>query len=211
MTTIADLRDASRIELHDEDDERWADAVLDRHLLRASRELSFAWPREQKSTLSTTAGSRDIALTSLAGLVRVLAVEYPTGQYPPAYVQFSTFAGTLSMLVDQAPGASEDVIVYWGSLHTLDTMGSTLPPAAEDAVVTGAAGYAAIEWASFATNRANVSGPEAVDDYMAWGERQLARFRDTIARFGENGRVRASRLFVPERDAPSQSVVSWEP
>lgn len=211
MTTIADLRDALRIELHDEADERWADAVLDRHLQRAARELAFVWPREQKTTLQTTAGSRELSTTSLTARVRILAVEYPVGQYPAAYVQFSHFGDTLTLLVEQTPGGAENVAVYWGSLHTLDSMTSTLPPAAEDAVVTGAAGYAAIEWASFATNRANVGGPEAVEDYLAWGERQLARFQAMLSRFGDSGRLRSSRLFVPERGEASQSVVRWEP
>jgi hypothetical protein len=211
MTTIGDLRDALRIELHDEDSDRWDDDVLDRHLQRAARELAFVWPREQKTTLSTTDGSRDLSLTSLSDLVRILAVEYPVSQYPPLYVQFSRFADTLTMLIDQTPGDAEDVAVYWGSLHTLDSMTSTLPPPAEDAVITGAAGYAAIEWASFATNRANVGGPEAVGDYAAWGERQLARFHEMLSRYGENGRLRSSRLFVPARKEASQSVVRWEP
>jgi hypothetical protein len=211
MTTIADLRDALRIELHDEDDERWQDAVLDRHLQRAARELAFVWPREQKTALSTTAGSRDLSLASLTGLVRVFAVEYPVGEHPPAFTQFSSFGGILTLLVDQTPADAEEVNVYWGSLHTLDGSASTLPPVAEDAVVTGAAGYAAIEWASFATNRANTSGPQAVDDYLAWGERRLATFQAMLSRFGENGRLRSSRLFVPERGAASQTVVQWEP
>jgi hypothetical protein len=211
MTTIADLRDALRIELHDEDDERWQDAVLDRHLQRAARELAFVWPREQKTALSTTAGSRDLSLASLTSLVRVLAVEYPVGEHPLAFTQFSSFGGILTLLVDQTPADAEEVNVYWGSLHTLDGSASTLPPVAEDAVVTGAAGYAAIEWASFATNRANTSGPQAVDDYLAWGERRLATFQAMLSRFGENGRLRSSRLFVPERGAASQTVVQWEP
>ena len=211
MTTIGDLRDALRIELHDEDEERWQDDVLDRHLQRAARELAFVWPREQKTTLSTTGGSRDLSTASLSDRVRILAVEYPVGQYPPAYVQFSHFGETLTLLVDQAPGDSEDVAVYWGSLHTLDSMTSTLPAPAEDAVVTGASAYAAIEWASFATNRANVSGTEAVADYLAWGERQLARFREILGRFGDRGRLRSSRMFAPDRGEGSQSVVRWEP
>ena len=210
MTTIVDLRDALRIELHDEDDERWADDVLDRHLQRAARELSFAWPREQKSVLETEAGSRELSLASLSGLVRVLALEYPVGEYPARFVQFSSFGETLTLLVEQSPGEAEDVAVYWGGLHTLDSESSTLPPAAEDAVITGAAAYAALEWASFATNRANVGGHEAVDDYLRWGERQLARFHEMLSRFGENGRLRTSRLFVPERPDASQSAVRWE-
>jgi hypothetical protein len=211
MTTIADMRDALRIELHDEDEERWQDDVLDRHLQRAARELAFVWPREQKSTLSTSAGSRDLSTSTLSDRVRILAVEYPVGQYPPAYVQFSHFGETLTLLTGQKPGDSEDVAVYWGSLHTLDSMTSTLPVPVEDAVITGASAFAAIEWASFATNRANVSGTQAVEDYLAWGERQLARFRELLLRFGDSGRLRSSRMFVPERADASQSVVRWEP
>jgi hypothetical protein len=211
MTTIGDLRDALRIELHDVDSERWDDDALDRHLKRAAQELAFVWPREQKTVLTTTDGSRDLSLGSLTDLVRVLAVEYPTGQYPAAYVQFSTFAGTLTLLVGQAPGDGEDVAVYWGSLHTLDDDTSTLPVPAEDAVVLGASGYAAIEWASFATNRANTTGTEAVADYLAWGERRLAQFQQALSRFGDRARMRTSRLFVPASDEASQSVVRWEP
>ena len=143
--------------------------------------------------------------------MRVVAAEYPTGRYPPAYVQFSVFSDTLTLLVEQAPGDGEDVNVYWGGLHTLDAMGSTLPPAAEDAVIAGAAGYAAVEWAGFATNRANTGGPDTVDDYLRWGERRLASFRDMLGRFGDNGRMRSSRLFAPSGSRPSQSVVQWEP
>jgi hypothetical protein len=211
MTTIGDLRDALRLELHDPDSERWDDDALDRHLKRAAQELAFVWPREQKTVLTTTADSRELSMASLTGLVRVLAVEYPTGCYPAVHVQFSAFAGTLTLLVDRLPGDGEDVAVYWGSLHTLDDDTSTLPAPAEEAVVLGASGYAAIEWASFATNRANTTGTQAVTDYLEWGERRLAQFQQALSRFGERARVRTSRLFAPARDAASPGVMRWEP
>jgi hypothetical protein len=212
MPDIDDLRDRLRQELHDEDSGayRWTDAVLDRHLTRATRVLSFVWPDEHKTTLSTTAGSRDLSLSTLSDLVRIEAVEFPAGQYPPVYVQFSVFAGTLTLLVDGAPGDAEDVAVYWGKLHTLDASTSTLPAVAEDAVVIGAAGYAAIEWASFATNRANVAGVTAVEQYRAWGEAQLARFRAQLDELGQRARVRTASLFTPARDSSSRDVVQWQ-
>jgi hypothetical protein len=212
MSDIDDLRDRLRIELHDEDDTayRWEDGVLDRHILRAVRELSFVWPHEQKTTLATTGGSRDLSLASLTDLVRVYAVEYPVGRYPASFVAHSLFAGTLTLLTDQAPGDAEDVVVYWGKVHTLDGSTSTLPAIAEDVVVTGAAGYAAVEWASFATNRANTSGPEVVRQYLDWGERQLRRFREALGQLGDRSRVRASSLYAAAGEAGSQSVVRWE-
>jgi hypothetical protein len=212
MPTIDDLRDRLRIELHDEDAGayRWEDETLDRHLLRATRELSFVWPHEQKTTLATTAGSRNLSLSTLTDLVRVYAVEFPVGRYPASYVAHSVFAGTLTMLTDQAPGDAEDVDVYWGGVHTLDGSTSTLPTVAEDVVVTGAAGYAAVEWASFATNRANVGGPEVVRQYLDWGERQLRRFRESLREMGDRARVRPSSLYAAAGEAASQSVVRWE-
>jgi hypothetical protein len=209
---LDDLRARLRQELHDEDSGtyRWLDATLSRHIERAVRELSQVWPRERKSTLVTTLGSRMLDLASLQqSLVRIEAVEWPVGRYPPTYVQWSLYQDTLTLLTEQAPGATEDVAVYWGSLHEVDAGQSTLPSLAEDAVVTGAAGYAALEWSNFATNRANVAGTSAPDDYRDWGELQLRRFREQLSEFGRRARLRVSGLFSPQRGT-SRDVVSWD-
>ena len=78
---------------------------------------------------------------------------------------------------------------------------------AEDAVVTGAAGYAAVEWANFATNRANVAGTAAAKHYRDWGESQLSASASTQ-------RVRAAsrcrQRSLQPRPRLSRNVVSWE-
>jgi hypothetical protein len=207
---ISTLRARLRKELHDEDDAnyRWVDGVLDRHLVRAVRELSLVLPREQKTQLQTSAGSREVSVAVLTDLVRIEAVEYPVGQWPPAYVPFSLFEATLTLLIDGAPTAAQDLNVYWGKLHTLDGGVSTLLPVAEDAVVTGAAAYAALEWASFATNRANVSGDAAFEAYRAWGEERLRQFREALRGFGREARLHSASLFRPERRA-ARNTVQW--
>jgi hypothetical protein len=209
-TNIVTLRNRLRQELHDEDasDYRWLDAVLDRHLARAARELSLVLPQEQKTPLTTTPGSRDLDIASLSDLVRVEAAEYPTGQWPPCYAQFSVFGTTLTLLTQAAPAGSDAVNVYWGALHELDTSASSLPPAAEDAVVLGAGGYAALEWAGFATNRANVAGAAAFTGYQAWGEDRLVRFREALRDFGREARLRSAALYSPERTG-SRATVQW--
>ena len=208
--TIATLRGRLRQELHDEDaaNYRWLDAVLDRHLSRAVHELSLVLPREQKTALQTTAASREVGVASLTGLVRVEAVEYPVAQWPPGYVQFSLFGSTLTLLTDGAPASVQDVNVYWGKLHTLDTNVSTLPSVAEDVAVTGAAAYAALEWAGFATNRANVAGAAAFESYQAWGEERLRQFRDSLRAFGREAKVRNASLYRPQRGV-SRGTVQW--
>src|SRR3989304_4824206 len=138
-----DLRTRLRQELHDEDSAnyRWTDAVLNRHIDRAVRELSAVWPRERKTTAQTAAGSREVSVP-LDQLVRIEAVESPTGEWPPAFVQWQLYGSVLTLLLESAPAAVADVNVYWGQLHAVDATQSTLPTAAEDAGVTGAGGPA---------------------------------------------------------------------
>ena len=112
-TNIVTLRNRLRQELHDEDVThlRWLDAVLDRHLVRAARELSLVLPQEQKTSLNTTPGSRDVSIASLSDLVRVDAVEYPTAQWPPCYVRFAVYKTTLTLLVESAPASAQGLNV----------------------------------------------------------------------------------------------------
>ena len=196
---LSAMRALVRRDLHDEDAEnyRWSDDELDRHIERAVRETSLAAPLATKATLTTTAGSRELSLSSVSDRVVVEAVEYPLGQYPPAYVAFSLWGDTLTLLVDSAPLSEQDVEVYYGKLHTLDESGSTLPAVLEDIVATGAAGYAALEWASFATNRVNAGGSETWRDYLVWGEQRLAAFSAALARHGHRSAVRVRRLYTP--------------
>ena len=206
------MRAAVRRDLHDEDapSYRWSDNELDRHIQRALGEVSVASPREMKASLSTTAGSRDLSLATIAGLLAVEAAEYPTGLYPPSYVRFSVWSGTLSLLVVAAPSGGQGVTVYYGAMHTLDATSSTLPVYLEDLVATGAAAYAALEWASFATNRINVGGEDVWRQYMVWGQDRLAAFLRRLAEMGRKNMVRARSLYVPAQPGASQTT-DWGP
>jgi len=180
---LSQMRTRVRQDLHDQDanNYRWTDAELDRHIDHAVREISLAVPVEAKSVLTTSADSREISLASLDGLIVVEAVEYPVGQYPLSYVLFSLWGNTLSLLVDKLPAAGEEVNIYYGKLHTLDGSTSTIPAHLEDLVATGAVAYAALEWASFATNRVNLGGVTAWRDYLTWGQERLAAFAHGLA------------------------------
>ena len=175
--------------------------MLDRHIGRAVGEYSLRAPFEQKSTVTTIGGSRDISVASLTNLVGVEAVEWPVGEFPPRLVGFSAWQTTLTLDTNAAPNDVENVNVYWTKLHTLDGAGSTLPVAHEDLVALGAAGYAALDWTSFATNRINTGGDDVWGRYKAFGEERLRDFRREIARIGRNQTVRQRRLYTT--DAPS--------
>jgi hypothetical protein len=206
---LSQMRDRLRIDLHDQDSAnyRWTDGELDRHIQRTVREFSLALPLEAKTTLAATPGSRDISVASLTDLVAVEAVEYPTGHNPPSYVRFSVWLSTLTLLIDAAPASAENVALYHTKLHTIDGSGSTVPARFEDVIASGAAGYAATEWASFATNRVNVGGQDVWREYLAWGQERLAEFQKALARHGRRNAVRVRRLYAPAEEPADQTTV----
>jgi len=203
MTTIATIRARVRQDLHDEDAAayRWTDAVLDRHIGRAVNEYSIHAPLEQKTTLTTTAGSRDVSAATLASLIDIEAVEWPTGDFPPNRVGWSQWQTTITMDIVGEPQGAENVNVYWTRLHTLDGSSSTLPVHHEDVVAAGAAAYAALDWTSFSTNRLNTGGDDVWGRYKALAEERLRCFRQELARVGRRNAVRQRRMFTT--DAPS--------
>jgi hypothetical protein len=210
MTTLADIRTRLRKDLHDEDatNYRWTDGELDRHIQHTVREFSLAVPLEAKSTPTTTAGSRDLSISGLTDMVAIEAVEYPAGEFPPSYARYSVWLSTLTLLTDRTPGAGESVNVFWTKLHTIDGSGSTVPARFEDVIAAGAAGYAALEWASFSTNRVNVGGRDVWREYLVWGQERLASFQRSLARHARRNAVRARRLYAPALPAVDQATVT---
>ncbi len=207
---LSQMRTQVRRDLHDEDpaNQRWTDAELDRHIQHALRDFSLAVPLEAKATLATTPQSRDLSIASLTDLVAVEAVEYPVGNYPPTYAPFSLWASTLTLLVDEKPLSAHSVDVYYTKLHTLDAATSTIPSKFEDLVATGAAAYAALEWASFATNRVNVGGQEVWRQYLTWGQERMAQFHQALAKHSRANALRARRLYTPAVPPSDRTTLS---
>lgn len=190
------MRSIVRRDLKDEDapNYRWSDDELDRHIARAVKEFSEAVPFPAKATLPTTADSRVIDISSLSDRVMVEAVEYPLGLFPPSYQRFALWGHALTLFSDEVPDGS-DCNVYYGMLHTLDTDGSTISSRHEDLIATGAAGYAAVEWASYAINRVSLGGITTPKEFLAWGNERLKQFRSELRRLGRRHQVRIRQLY----------------
>lgn len=209
---LGDMRTRVRRDLKDEDaaSYRWTDDELSRHIDHSVRELSQVVPLETRASLTTTAGSREVSISSLSDMVAVEAVEYPTGLYPPSYTPFSLWGSTLTLLVDKVPGGGESLYVYYGKLHTLDASTSTIPSPLEDLVAIGSEAYAALEWASYATNRVNLGGGQTPRNYLVWGQERLAAFHQGLAQQAKKNALRARQLYRPYQPKPSQST-DWGP
>ncbi len=204
---LTDMRTLVRRDLHDEDanNYRWTDNELNRHIERAVTELSGHIPDEQKATKATTSGSRELDIATLTDRVMVEAVEYPVDNFPGRYQPFALWGDTLTILGDEVPDGS-NAYIYYGKLHTLDTDGSTIPSQYEGLVATGACGFAAVEWAVYATNRVNVGGVMTPGEFLNWGNQKLKHFRSELRRLGRRNRVRINSLYKPYYPAVSQST-----
>jgi hypothetical protein len=196
MTTLQDIRDRIRIDLHDEDAQRWSDEVLDRHIARALGDIDNAVPRETSAQLGTTPGSRDIDIGSLSALIRVEAVEYPVGRYPPEHVPFSQWENGLTLQGPTVPGG-DDARVFYTARHELDGTGTTLPAHLEGILATGAAAYALLEQAPATTNALTTGGPSVPRDFEALGRAWLMAFRELLRQHARERRPRARRLYTP--------------
>jgi len=193
---LADMIDLVRKDLHDEDSNnyRWSDGEVTRHINRAVKELSEKVPGPARATLATTADSREIDISGLTNRIMVEAVEFPVDDYPPSYQRFSIWGDILTIISGSEPDGS-NCRIYYGTLHTLDAQGSTVPVKYEDMVATGACGYAAVEWAAYAINRVNVGGANVSKEFRLWGSEKLAAFQEALSRLGRRQRVRVQRLF----------------
>ncbi len=206
LTTMITL---VRRDLHDEDagSYRFSDEALTRHIQRAVKDFSEALPLEQKETFATVAGSRDIDISGITGRVSVEAVEYPVGNFPPRCQRFSLWADTMTLLGDVVPDGG-NAAVYYGKLHTLDAEASTIPEVYEDVIATGAAGYAALEYAAFTINQVNAGGTGAARDFLIFGKERLTAFRKELKKLGRRNKVRARSLYTPWQTPVSKTVVS---
>jgi hypothetical protein len=198
---------AVRKDLHDEDaaNYRWTDAVLTRHIEHTVAEFSQALPLEEVATIATTAGSRDIDISSLTTRVIVEAVEYKTGLFPPSYQRFSIWKDVLTILSDDIPDGA-NAKVYYGKQHTMTTT-STVPLQYDALIALGAAAFALIEWAAYSVNRVNTGGAATPRAYRLEGEARLKQFLSDIKRLGKAGRVRVRQLYTPYDTPVSQSIV----
>jgi len=204
---LNDMRAIVRRDLHDEDSEnyRWSDDEINRHIAHAISEFSEAMPLEQKETKATTAGSREIDISSLSDRVMVQAVEYPLDRFPRIYQRFSLWGDAVTLLGDEVPDGS-NACIYYGKLHTLDATSSTIAAVYEDLVSIAGAGYAAVEWAAFAINRVNVGGDTTPREFLNWGQQKLSYFKQEIKRLGRRNRARINQLYKPAYPVVSKTT-----
>lgn len=200
--TLPAMRALVRRDLKDEDatNYRFTNDEIDRAISRAVQEFSVHVPREMKSTLPTTSGSRNIDISTLTERVSVDAVEYPVDKHPKVFRKFWLYQDTLVIGQPYDPTQGDTVpdgsncYIYWGKLHTLDASTSTIPTQHEWLIALGAAGYAILSQSQYTTEAVTPGGRDADRDYAFWSRDALRQFKFELKRISKHRKLKTTSL-----------------
>jgi hypothetical protein len=190
---LSTLRDRVEAFLADSSNAVWATGTLDEAARLALHEYSSHRPQRVYATLTLSAASREVALSTLTGLLTVQRVWFPytaaDPEVPPKWIKFEVWdnAGALTLYLDVAadPAAGEVARVFYTkpqALKDLDSASASTFPAEDDSlIVMGAAGYAAGSELIDQAGSIRIDTKE-YDTLKEFGRRQLDAFRETLRR-----------------------------
>jgi hypothetical protein len=191
-------------------------ADLDRHVDHAVRDLGLVAPLDLLLTATLTPGSRNVDLSATLAayqLLRLEAVEWPTGQYPQEFVQFTLFGDVdpvLTLLVETVPSSADSINLYAKVAPAVTSSAgtSTLPAKYDDVIAIGAAGYAAQELATRLMNQINIGGPAVWEHYLTLSTQLLSDFGQELDLIANHEQFFVKRLYSPEY--PPQGISQTE-
>ena len=176
---LTELRARVREDLQDEDalNYRWTDDQINGEIERVVREFSLFLPLEQQTDLATTAGSRDIDISSLSQSLKIFSLEFPLDYHPPSFQKFEVYMDTLTM---EDEGNGDNARIRWGKQHTVDASSSTIPLEYDEVIVLGTTGYLATSASVYTVDRATIAGRHATINFGKWGKERLDRYEQQL-------------------------------
>jgi hypothetical protein len=203
MSNLAELRDLVELDLDDSSNAVWSTGDVDRAIARALYEYSQVNPQRTTGTITVSADGREISISSLAGLTRMVRVWHPytaaDPEDPPEWRRWDLWGTTLRVIDGDEPASGEVVRVFYFKEHTINGLGgaSSTTVAAEDerVVVLGAGAYAALQKARSAIGEAGVS-TETPEHWLKWALSRMEAFSQALAS------VRARELRRVDRRVP---------
>jgi hypothetical protein len=195
-TTLATLRTRLAARLVDAGHTVFATDTLDEALRTALAEYSAAAPATADTLLTLPGAGREIALDGVADLVSVIDVWWPYDSlaaeaWPPPRVPGYRLAWddarpvlVLSAQVGAPPQPGDELRLWYTRPHTLQDLDgaavTSLPPAHETGLLTGAAGYAAASQHLHQAGTVRLDPRESAD-LSAWAAARLQAFAAWLA------------------------------
>ena len=164
--TLTTMRTLVRRDLKDEDSSnyRWQDNEIERAIARALSSCPGYVPREMKSTMATTDGSRDIDISTLTDRVSVDRVEFP--------IRFRKDPEAVPAVYRLSGHHHPDRRHRGRRRRTAMSIGARFipwtaapvpsPTYLEDVLALGAAAYAVLAQAQYRTDTADFGGSELI-------------------------------------------------
>ena len=140
--STADLIAQTSIELEDTSNAIFSTSTIDKGITKALVTVSQYIPNEAKVPVTLTA-SKDIDISGIRGLIKVIKAEYKIDQEPKEFHNVSKFADTVTMNIDTTPTEGDTAYLYCHLVHTPDTLTVQLL----NKVPMLAAAYCGMNWA----------------------------------------------------------------
>ena len=183
MSDLATLRDLVELDLDDSSNAVWATTDIDRAIARALYQYSQVNPQRAVGTITLIADGREISLSSLTGLMRVVRVWHPyiaaDPEDPPQWRRWDLWGSTLRIIDGDEPANGDVVRVFYFKPQTIDDLDSatatTVPAEDERVIVLGAGGYAALQKSRGSIGAAGVS-TDTPQHWLAWALNRLDHF-----------------------------------
>lgn len=160
MSTLAQLEARTAARLVDGANAVFSTATIDEGLRSALHDYTNAAPLTAETVITLPGAGREIALASISGLIHVTDVWWPYSTtseevWPPNRVRGFQLQWddaqpllVLTNLVGEQPQADDELRLWYTKPHTIQNLDSgavtTIPLHHESALITGAAGYAAL-------------------------------------------------------------------
>jgi hypothetical protein len=167
---------------------KWSTDDLDEAIRQALEHYSRIKPYQTLGTINLTAAGREISVSSLTGVVRVVHVWWDydsvTPGHPPQWRNFATWPGSKIYINDPSEPQSGDVVRVWytkdHSINGLDSATATTIPSDDEAtVIAGAAACAARFRAVELSEKLNVD-PDVYARVQKWADDMMTEFRQTL-------------------------------
>lgn len=142
------------------------DAELNDAIADALLDLSALVPRQRTASVATTASTDEIDVsTGYNDLVRFTAVEHPEGNRVRSFRSFEVNAGIIR-ITDDPLFDGTNATLYYDALHVINGT-STLPERFDAALILAACMHASQAKAAVTSNKVNVAGGAAPQN---WGQ-----------------------------------------
>jgi hypothetical protein len=171
------VRQMLRDEIKESTDAEFADDELDIYINKVLVKISQRQPYEVIETVESD-GTKEVDISTINNLIgeKIIKVEYPTGNDPPTFEEFTIFGNTLRF-IDTTPTSGEDIYLYCHEVHQVTESSSTLSADLEDVLIDGVVTEAAITWLNKMRDQIV---PTSIQYYREWANERLILYRDGL-------------------------------